>query len=99
MEAEGLVIFVMREWVSLWMEGLRNKQGKAQANAAREERKKALMNRLALEGGNILAVCIRSWVTEWEEATSGKRMKKMGKEEKKAAAMAKIAGNGDRFVA
>merc|ERR1712232_710913 len=99
MEAEGLVTFVIREWVSMWMEGIRNKQNKAQKEANRQERVKALMNRLALEGDRILITCVKAWIAEWEEATSAKRGKKMGKEDKKAAAIARIAGNGERFQA
>merc|ERR1712087_648297 len=69
-EKEGLIAFVIREWVSMWMEGIRTRQGSAQKNAAREERVKALMNRLALEGDRILGICVRAWVSEWEVATS-----------------------------
>merc|ERR1712232_1220435 len=85
MEAEGLITFVIREWVSMWMEGMRNKQNKAQKEAHRQERVRALMNRLALEGNGILQACIRAWVAEWEEATAAKRGTKMGKMDKKAA--------------
>merc|ERR1712232_1195352 len=65
MEAEGLITFVIREWVSMWMEGIRNRQNKAQKEAHRQERVRALMNRLALEGHGILITCMKSWISEW----------------------------------
>merc|ERR1712228_91453 len=97
MEAEGMMTFVIREWVSMWMDGKRDKLMKAEKEKNRQDRVKALMNRLALEGDRILATCVRSWVSEWEEATAAKRGTKMGKMDKKAQAIARISGNGERF--
>merc|ERR1712226_1102199 len=92
--AEGEKLFGMcyREWKVYAMEIKRKKM-------AREERVKALMGRLALQSQGMLVMCIREWIGMWEEAFRRKQAEKGGKEEKKRAAIAKFAANGERFQA
>merc|ERR1712139_386301 len=47
----------------------------------------------------MLVMCIREWIGMWEEAYRAKQAAKGGKEEKKRAAIAKFAANGERFQA
>merc|ERR1712019_243883 len=46
-----------------------------------------------------MVMCIREWISMWEEAFRAKQAAKGGKEEKKRAAIAKFAANGERFQA
>merc|ERR1712093_320184 len=66
---------------------------------AREERVKALMGRLAMQSQSTMVMCIREWIQMYEEAYRAKAAAKGGKEEKKRAAIAKFAANGERFQA
>merc|ERR1712083_461925 len=81
-----------REWQKFAYEIRKRKQ-------AREERVKALMGRLALQSQGMMVMCIREWIGMWEEAYRAKQAAKGGKEEKKRAAIAKFAANGERFQA
>merc|ERR1712093_454985 len=92
--AEGEKLFGMcyREW-GKYAEQIRRRK------KAREERVKALMGRLAMQSQSTMVMCIREWIQMYEEAYRAKQAAKGGKEEKKRAAIAKFAANGERFQA
>merc|ERR1712228_410939 len=92
MGGEKLFGMCYREWYKYSQEIIRRKK-------AREERVKALMGRLAMQTQSTLVACIREWITMWEDAFRAKQAAKGGKEEKKRAAIAKFAANGERFQA
>merc|ERR1712232_1504778 len=63
------------------------------------ERVQDLMKRMAMEADNLMIFVVRERVSFTDDERRAKFSKKAGKEEKKAAAMARIAGNGERFLA
>merc|ERR1712093_956192 len=91
-EGERLFGMCYREW-GKYAEQIRRRK------KAREERVKALMGRLAMQSQSTMVMCIREWIQMYEEAYRAKQAAKGGKEEKKRAAIAKFAANGERFQA
>merc|ERR1712228_1057102 len=79
-----------------WREVVERKRAR---ETKKQERVQDLMKRMAMKADNLMIFIVRLWIDDTDEERRAKFSKKAGKEEKKAAAMARIASNGERFQA